>query len=224
MNIDWFHFIFALLLLWMPRQALRTGQFSKSRRAARHEPMKSREPGDSSVSFRTEFSKLRNYIDLFRAALGSVALLGGVEGIAPAVQAAGGAPMATVRLVQYGPLLILVIAVLIQSFRFEQRRGMFAPIFFLSGLSFGLCGVPVAGFALILIWSINLVLPNPATFLATYALLLVAFTTLFLGTKDKVPFAPAFLCFLPVLLSLLLGRPLVLFSKKVKPSGSSLAP
>src|SRR4051812_28600207 len=71
----------AICLLWLPRQWLRLGigTSRKSPRAAKSpvaDPWNAREPGDPSVSFAVEFRNLRNYVDLFRAAMGSLALFG----------------------------------------------------------------------------------------------------------------------------------------------------
>ena len=230
MVIDWAHFVFALILLWLPRPALRLGrvfQSGKRRRSDRtvfdRDPRSIREPGDKSVDFRTEFRKGRNYVDFFRAALGSVLLLGIVPVIDPAVQAAASAGAGAGQAVYGGRLLVLAIAVMIQSLRFDRRVTLFAPIFFVSGLAVGTCGLYAAGFALILIWTINLALPSPTAFLSVYPLVILVFGTLFLGVNTLLPLFTAVLSFLPVLVSLLIRRPLVLFAKKSR-SGSPLAP
>lgn len=228
MTIDWLHFFLALLLLWFPRQVLRRGgEVLRLRRRHRPSPMvdinpaKMREPGDPRVLFMVEIVKPRNYIDFFRATVGSVMLLGGFAGFEAAVRAADDAPGTTVQLVLYGRLLILAIAVMIQSFRFERKPTMFPPIFFLSGVALGLCGPFAAGFSLVLVWTINLTLPNPTAFLSVFALLVGGFGLLFLGTGNEQPFFAVALIFLPVLVSLLARRRLVLFTKKVKRTSSS---
>ena len=229
MTFDWFHLLFAILLLWLPRQVLRTGLqlFRRSHRSRRSfkdtNPARMREPGDPSVGFRTEFGKSRNYIDFLRAGLASVALIGGMPGIDAAITASAEADPATARLVLGLQLLILLIGVLIQAFRFEARVTLFPPIFYLTGLSLGLCGPTVALFAFLLVWTINMALPNPTMFLFIYSLLLAGFTALFRGLQSPVPYVMSALCFLPAFISLLIRRPLVLFSKKTKPAGTSPA-
>lgn len=181
-------------------------------------PEAERMPGDHSVWFRVEFAKLRNYIDFLRALAGGVALLGIADGLDPTFSALPDAPEATAQLVSFVPLALLLLGVLIQTFRFEGRTRLFPPIFYFSGLSFAFGGVYVGAFALILIWAVNLVLPSPLAFLSLYALLVAVFGCVFDGF-GLTPLFGAFLIFLPVLLSLLMRRPLVLFTKKVKPSG-----
>jgi hypothetical protein len=229
-TIDWVYLPIALFLLWLPRPALRLGGrvFRRRRRRGQAtsftpDPLQVREPGDKSVSFRTEFAKARNYIDLFRAALGSVALLGMPPGIEPALQAEANATHGAVLGVFYTNLALLVVAVLVQSFRLGGRVTMVAPIFFMAGLSIGLCGPYAAAFAFVLIWTINLTLPNPTGFLSVYALLILVFGLLFAGISSPLPLCAAILVFLPVLLSLLIRRPLVQFARKVKTGGSATA-
>lgn len=225
-NIDWLQLIPAIVLLWLPRQALRAGgrvfefQRRRRRRFIDTNPAKTRDPHDQSVSLRTEIGKMRNHIDFVRAGLGAVMLMGGVPGIDAAWQSAPAADPETVRWVVYGRIAVLAVAVLIQLFRFEHRPILFAPIFYLTGLSIGLSGFHAGGFALLLVWIINLVLPNAAAFLSVHALLIVVFGTLFLGLQNRLVLVNAGLVFLPVLVSLLGRRPLVQLSKKQKVAGS----
>ncbi|HVU24261.1 MAG TPA: hypothetical protein VHE13_09065 [Opitutus sp.] len=223
MITDTAHLVFALVLLWLPRPFLRVGRLWKRRRRHRSghpatdvNPKRIREPGDKSVDFRTEFAKGRNYVDFVRAALGSVLLLGLAPVISPAIEAAADADVGTGQRIYFARLAVLVIAVLIQSFRFDGRVTMFAPLFFVTGLAIGVCGLYAAGFALVLIWTINLALPNPTAFLSVYALVILVFGTLFLGVNTAAPLSTAALAFLPVLVSLLIRRPLVLFATKTR--------
>src|ERR1019366_7561688 len=107
------------------------------------------------------------------------------------------------------------VGLLIQTVRYERHRLLFfAPIFFLFGLSIGLCGVETAGFAFVLIWAVNPMLKNPQSFLSVYALLVGGFGWFFLDSENAPPIAALVFCFLPVLLSMLAQRPLVLFTRK----------
>src|SRR5476651_2689887 len=80
----------ALVLLCFPRQWMRLGLSFWNRKRRRsegatrreEEPWKTSEPGDPAVSFVGEFLKIRNYVDLFRSAAGSLAMFGGL-GIDP---------------------------------------------------------------------------------------------------------------------------------------------
>lgn len=219
MTIDWIQLFIALALLWLPRQVMRKGQRHHrhaSRSVRRARSVNDRQPGDFTVGFAEEFSKPRNYIDLVRGWLGSVALTGSVPGISPAIMPAEGAPEGQSKVVMAVIALILTIAVVIQACRLERRMSFYAPIFFLGGLSLGVCGPVVALFAWVLAWTVNLSLPNPMTFLLAYSGLIGAFSALFIGRGNLLAYAVAALCFLPGLVSLLARRPLVVFSKRAK--------
>ncbi len=229
-NIDWLHLLLAVALLWLPRQWLRFGKnvidfpHGSRRRALRDtNPAKSRDAGDVSVSFRAEATKLRNHVDFLRAALGSVLLLGTLPGREPLLRAIEGASKSTMHLAADLPLAILLVGVLVQTIRLENRVTLFPAIFYLGGLTFGLCGFYPALFALVLVWAINFALPSPAGFLSIHALLITTFGLLFQGVGDKLPFVAAGFLFLPVLLSLLMRRRLVLLTKRVKGPESGLA-
>jgi MFS family permease len=211
--------LLAITLLWFPRQWLRLGSVFKRRRSVEAsrkatEPWNNREPGDPRVNFGTEFSKFRNYLDLLRAAAGSLALSGGL-GFAPSLGVADGAPRNLAYAVMAVHALILLVGLLVQTVRYEKRRFTFYPaIFFIAGLSVGLCDPRSAAFAFALIWSINAAFGNAQAFLTGYAVLIALFGHLFSRLGDLSVIYAAFLCFLPVLLSLLANRPLVIFSRK----------
>jgi hypothetical protein len=223
--------LLALLLLWFPRQWLRLGAVLVKRRSrsagkiqSSQEPWNMREPGDLSVDFLTEFSKFRNYVDLIRAVAGSVCVVGGLH-VEPCLTLAPDANpgQATGLLVLKG--LMLLVALLIQTIRHEHRRFTFyPPIFFLGGLSMILCEPFGALFAFILIWAFNPVLRNAQGFLTVYAILMLAFGEYFSGWGDKSSMFAGFLCFLPVLLSLLAQRPLVIFARKGHHAGAAPPP
>ena len=211
--------LLAITLLWFPRQWLRLGSVFKRRRSAEahragKEPWNNREPGDPRVSFATEFSKFRNYVDLLRAAAGSLALAGGM-GLAPCLGVADGAPRNMTYVVMGVRALILLVGLLVQTVRYEKRRFTFYPaIFFIAGLSVGLCDPRSAAFAFALVWSINAAFGNAQAFLTAYAVLIGVFGHFFSRLGDLSVIYAGFLCFLPVLLSLLANRPLVIFSRK----------
>jgi len=116
-------------------------------------------------------------------------------------------------------IAILLVGVLIQCFRFEKRTGLFPPIFYLTGITIGVCGPGVAAFAIVLTWAINTALPGPTTFLSVYALLIGVFGALLQFADLEPIFIGVGLVFLPVLISLLSKRRLVHYSKKVKTGG-----
>lgn len=224
-KILWSQLAIALILLWFPRQWLRVGGHlfrSRHRRSEswspRDRPDLVREPGDNSIYFRIEFTKFRNYVDFFRAAVGGLAVVGGLMDVQPAVQASAAALPWQAVAVQYMSFALLMLGVLVQSFRFEKRASMFPPIFYLSGLTLGLCGFDAAGFAVVMTWAINSTLPGPTSFLTIYALLVGIFGYLLRDDNVVVAFA-AGLVFLPVLISLLAKKRLVHFAKKVKAGG-----
>lgn len=218
MTVDVPIFVVALLLLWFPRRWMRRGvAFLRRRRrsaeSARTEPWKNREPGDPHVNF-GEFSKFRNYLDLLRAGAGSLMIWGGL-GLPTSVAIPEGASRTVALQTMAVRVVVLLIGLLLQTVRYEKQHVTFyPPIFFLAGLSLALCDVRTAGFAFVLIWAINSALPNAQAFLTVYAVLLMVFGYFFhRGLNLSVIYA-GFLCFLPVLLSLLAKRQLMSFTRK----------
>lgn len=214
--------LIAIVLLWFPRQWMRQGLSFWNRRKRRsegavrreEEPWHVHEPGNPAVRFSAEAAKLRNYVDVLRAAAGSVAILGGFR-LEPCLSVAPGAAGVVAHEVLALKIAILLAGLLIQTVRYERERLLFfAPIFFLFGLSFGLCGIKGALFAFAMIWAVNPMLKNPQGFLTVYAIVMAVFGAFFLGWGNKLPLVAFVLCFLPVLLSLLAQRPLVLFSRR----------
>jgi hypothetical protein len=213
--------ILAALLLWFPRQWMRFGAawLKKRRRrteggAPAGESWKAREPGDPRVSFGNEFSKFRNYLDLLRAGAGSLALFGGL-GIPPSISFAAGAPRGVVWQTVIIRALILLVGIMVQTMRYERNKVTFyPPIFYLAGVSVGLCDIRGAAFAFVLVWAFNPMFGNAQAFLTVYAVLMVAFGHFFAGGGDLSAAYAGFLAFVPVLLSLLTNRPLTVFTRK----------
>jgi len=223
--------LFALILLWIPRQWMRMGFSILNQHSHRREPSaptsaepwKAREPGDPAVGIAEEFSKPRNYVDLFRGAVGGLAVMGGL-GIAPCLSPGAGASRSVEQALLAVQLGILLVGLLVQTVRHERQRFLFfAPIFFLFGLSVGLCGLKGALFAFAMVWAIHPMVRNPEGFLTVYAVLMGLFGGFFLGFGNPLAIAAAGLCFLPVVLSLLAQRPLVVFSRKpVRTGGTTM--
>jgi hypothetical protein len=111
--------------------------------------------------------------------------------------------------------LITLVAVVIQSIRYQKVKvSFFPPIFFLGGLAVGTVGYQAAGFAFIGIWAVNAGISNAQGFLFVFALLLLGFGMLFNGWRSIPSAAMALAAFLPVLLSLMVRRPLMIFTRK----------
>jgi len=115
---------------------------------------------------------------------------------------------------------IFIGAILIQMIRWDGRLSLFAPIFFLMGLTVGVCSWQVALFATVLVWALNGALPNPEAFLFVQAIVLAGFSFLFLGTITLLTLLGAALVFLPVVISLLTKERLMLKTKRPRPTGS----
>jgi hypothetical protein len=213
--------LIALGLLYFPRQWLRWGKrVLKSEHKSRNrdqndfDPSGRREMGDPAVVLKDEFAKVRNYVDLLRGLAGSAVIVG-TPYTASCFAIAAGAPANTAKIVLGLKCAILLGAMLVQLIRIERKVTLFAPIFFLSGVTFGLCGAPAAGFAFLLIWTINFGLPNPTAFLGVHAVLIGLFSVLFNGVGNPLLTITAFLClFVPVLVSLMSQRPLMLFNRR----------
>lgn len=210
------YFLLGIALLWFPRRWMRFGLvFGRRKRKSRRddEPWMLREHGDPRLNFWREFRKPRNYFDFFRAAAGGLAIIGG-EHIAPSLPLpAEGGDFST--MVMLAAMLILLIGILIQTYRNENgRMAFFAPIFYLAGLSVCLVGSWGAVFAFILIWALNPLFGNPQAFLAVYGVVVTVFGVALRDVSIERPIAALGFCLLPVLLSLMTGRPLIVYSRK----------
>jgi hypothetical protein len=219
MNVHLPLLLLAIALLWFPRQWLRLGATLLTRRRRRppgrgQEPWNTREPGDPRVNTRKEFGRFRNYVDLLRGAAGALLLSGGF-GFASCLQAAPGASRTIFYQVLALRAAILLVGLLIQTLRWNKERlTFFPPIFYLAGLSFGMLKPWAALAAFLLIWAFNAGIGNAQGFLTIYAILMMVFGSVFAGGRDNSAMYVSFLCFLPVLLSLLCNRPLVVLSRK----------
>lgn len=229
MSIDLPYFILALLVLWFPRQWLRLGRgatrrlrwLRRSRRRSA-EQLRTREPGEVRLTAAEEFAKPRNYIDFLRAFVGGLLLVGhGEWEIVAAIryEATGTAVDAAASLagLDYLRMALLFVGVLIQFLRFEGRLTFYAPIFYLGGLGFALCGIDAGLFAFAVGWTLNTAAPLlPGGFLSLYALLVFMLGLLFRGLGDSYVVFMGAVSFLPVLVSLLARRSLAIFVKRMK--------
>lgn len=219
MIVNWPLLLFAIALLWIPRQVLRQGAtFVRSRKRVKKSslsPKEQREKGDPRVDSKAEFAKFRNYVDLFRAAAGSLAFVGVAGVVEPCITLPKGTSATTVYVVIGLRFLILLIGLLLQTLRREHHKITFYPaIFYITGLTVGMCGYQAALFAFVLIWAMNPIFGNAQAFLFIYAVLIVVFGHFF-GRNSMLSIVSAgFLCFLPALLSLLANRPLVIFGRR----------
>jgi hypothetical protein len=221
MKILTLQFVLALVVLFFPRNALRAGGNLLRRKRRRSggserilEPWKDREPGDPRIAPAMEFLKPRNYLDLVRAAAGGVALWGGFY-VPPALAADPAAGGRMPLLVLGLKCLLTLLAVVVQAVRYEKVKvSFFPPIFFLGGLAVGVIGYQAAAFAFVGIWVVNAGISNAQGFLAVYALLLLGFGLLFNGWRSIPAVAMALTAFFPVLLSLMVRRPLMIFTRK----------
>ena len=110
---------------------------------------------------------------------------------------------------------ILLVAVFVQAIRFEGKLSFFAPIFFFAGMSVGLCGPFSALFALVLVLAINPIIPNPRVFIFAYTALLLPLVYFFEGSMRYMLLNVTLLT-LPLVVSLLANRSMVLYAKKAK--------
>lgn len=219
--IDYRLLLIALGLLYFPRQWLRWGKRRplKSERLSRRgdsndfDPSKRREMGDPAVVFKDEFTKPRNYVDLFRAAVGSAVIVGTAYTASCFTVAVDAAPGAG-RLVLALKCAILSGAMVVQLVRYQRRLTLFAPIFFVSGLTFGLCGLPAAGFAFVLMWALNLMLPSASAFLTAHAVVVGIFGAVFDGMTNILVMVAVLCLFGPVLISMLTRRSLQTFHRR----------
>lgn len=228
MTIDYPSFCLALVLLCFPRQWLRFGRKAthflhwSRRSSARSSGLNQvREPGEARLNLRDEFTKTRNYIDFFRALTGGLLLVGnkgwGIDSCFT-IDPDPSAQTSVENLSAYLHMAFFLVGVLIQFLRFERKITFYAPVFYLGGVGFALCGIEAGVMAFVAGWTINSAAPlSPAGFLSLYALLVYMLGLLFRGVSDVYVIFAGAVSFLPVLVSLLARRSLALFVKRVKP-------
>lgn len=208
-----------LILLWTPRSWLRLGKSERSSKKQRSKhkqhggPNRDRLPGDQSLWVGEEFGRRRNWIDLLRAIAGGFAVMTVVPNLVHAVVGVHDASLGQVILGTQAGLLLT--AVLLQMLRVEERFTLSPPIFFVLGLAFPVVGTKAALIGFFAVWAINVVLPNPATFLATYGAG-IAILSVFLGQGPKRGVLMAGLAFFPPLVAVLFRRRLAQYRKKTK--------
>ncbi len=209
MIVNYWILPFALLLLTFPRQWLRLGGKVIGRNAPRQSslPAVERDARDLSLKLKAEFVKVRNWVDLARAAAGSLAINYGCFSVAP-----GEAKIVASQILGLKAVL-LVLAVVVQTIRIEQRLQLSAPVFFILGLSFGLIGWPAALFACVAVWTFNQVIPTAAVFLAVFAGIELCFGLLLARGQYLYIILSAVLAFLPLIISGLSRRSLVRLNK-----------
>jgi membrane-associated HD superfamily phosphohydrolase len=205
---------FALVLLWFPRPWFRFGAKVVSLSSRKPVDKNLRDSNDASLQLMDELPNPRNWVDLFRA------LAGGIAVMMFCFERVRGAPKGTAEIIFIIQCAILVIALFVQTTRnFQQRVTLVAPIFFIFGLSFGLIGWQAALFACVTIWVVNLLLPSAGIFLMVFAVLEVVFAKLLargFHAHTRTLILAAMLTFIPVLLSAMMNRRLVKLNKKTR--------
>lgn len=206
MNLAIAEFAGGCALLWFPRgwiQGLRARLKGRRRRRSATrigDPWKAGGPGEKGFKAAVEFSKVDNYLDTFRAAAGTALLWGGWG--FPRSELGGGRAVALV-------ISMFLVGVVAQTVRLSAFKvSLFPPVFYLAGVVLGLAGWQPALFSFAITWSLTAILPNPQVFLFALSVFTYAFGAMFLGPLRLNVISSALLVFLPLLLSLLLNRPL----------------
>lgn len=201
MSIHYPFLFFSLLLLWFPRGWLRHGWRVTPKPPRRINQAKvERDPYERGVKLLTEATKSRNWVDLFRGAVGAY----GVTAIAitpPADRVLAHTPTLSVQ------MAILGVAVFIQMVRLEGRFSLFAPIFFLQGIAFGVGGPLVGILAMIGCWALSPMLPGPGAVLFVQGAVALVLG-LFLHDKEEphLFLIMAGVTWMPVLLAILFQK------------------
>ncbi|GAB5562121.1 MAG: hypothetical protein SynsKO_37680 [Synoicihabitans sp.] len=213
MSRDIIFLLIGLALLWTPRSALRLGKPRKKRTSMKTSggPIKDRLPGDHSLWVNEEVSRLRNWLDFGRALGGSIAIITLVPVFVDQIIGVDG--VSNTGVVFATQSVIFLAAVLIQMIRIEERLTLFPPIFFVLGLSYAIVGWKASLIGFFAIWAINLVLPNPALFMAVYGVLMIGLSVFF-GAGVRAAGLLAMLSIGPPLIAVLSGKRLVQFKKK----------
>lgn len=209
MSVDYWILPFALLLLGFPRQWLRLGKKVIRSSAPRNpgQPVLERDAHGSLIRLKSDISKVRNWVDLARAATGAVAVNYACFAVEPGTGKSVEPKIFALKSV------LLVIAVLVQSIRIESRVRLVTPLFFILGLSIGLIGLLPALFAFVTVWTFSREIPNAGGFLFAIGSLQIAFGWLLARGPFINLFLSAALAILPFLLSGMLKQPLVWLNK-----------
>lgn len=210
MTVHWHYLALALITLWFPRQWLRLGKLQKRKSRKERETLErfnqdgAKDPEDKSVKLAKELRKPRNYIDFFRALVGSYCLwhfaFETTKDVGSTIPFLACAAIST-------------IAVVIQSVRWRERITFFAGVFFYAGFSAGLGNSYPGALAFLLVCAVNPVIPNPRLFVVAYALLLAPFNYMLGDDQRLAGFNTALLLLVP-LWSVLINRPMVIFMRK----------
>ena len=217
MTRDIIFLLLGLVLLFTPRGWLRLGKSEggskRKKRVFTGGPNRDRMPGDNSVWASEEFARRRNWLDMLRGLAGGYAVMTTVPVVLNALIGVPGASLGNVIFGTQGGIFLGAIAV--QMVRLEERVTLFPPLFFVLGLSFPVVGVLAALIAFFTVWAINIVLPNPASFMAAYGGG-IAILSVFIGYGPKRGALMAALSLFPPVVSVLMGRRLAAFRKRTK--------
>jgi hypothetical protein len=208
LEVHWLYLLTGLALLLYPRQWMRFGKWRKKRRKERETADRfaqdgANDPSDKSVRLGRELRALRNYLDFFRALAGGMA----VWQFSFVFDPTDKWPVLGLK------VALTLLAVTVQVTRFRERITFFAAIFFFAGLSIGMGNYVSGSLAFLLTCTINPVIPNPRVFVSAYGLLLLPFNY-FLGGDRNLVVVNSVLILLGPLVSLLLKRPMVVFTRK----------
>jgi hypothetical protein len=208
--------LIGLVLLWLPRGWLRLGKptATRKRRPNRDEEVeRQRQPSDHSLWIGDEFSRIRNWLDLFRGMAGAFAVVTTLPELITQLLAVTGASGDQLALGLFGG--IFVAATTIQMIRMEERLSLTPPIFFLAGVSFAVVGPQTALIAFVAIWAINTALPNPSIFMSVYATMVIILGIVLGAGKMETLLMSGLLIF-PPFIAILFKRRLAQFKKRSK--------
>lgn len=202
---------FSLLLLWFPRNWLRHGARVTPKPPRRYNvPKPERDPYERTVHPMEEAAKSRNWVDWCRAAAGAYGVAAvaftppeGTLGVhAPTAAWQGG---------------VFFFATFIQMVRIETRLSLFAPIFFLQGMTFGVAGWLVGLLSMLGSLALTPVLPGPGAVLFVQGGLALSLGMLLQKAAPANLMVLAGVIWLPVLVSVLFKKRLsASFDKRLK--------
>lgn len=195
-------------MLLFPRQMFRWGPRFGKRRARPVDETFERDRRDLSVRLGEECGKGRNWFDFFRALAGGLALFQ-MAVILPPEPTTFDLWMACIVL---SPILIL--AIIVQTVRKEDRVILFPPLFFMMGLSIPVIGAIPATIAIVAIAALNLGLPSPSMFLVVFGAICGGLDVLFDPDDWRYSIVIFIVSIVPVLISLMTRRRLVTISRR----------
>ncbi len=199
-TVHYLYLAVSILLLWVPRNWLRLGlRLTPKPERVYNAAKVERDPMDRTPKPITEAGKTRNWVDFFRATIGTAAIMW--TAILPP-EGHAGVDHVTLG-IQMG---IIFVSVCVQMVRFEGRFSLFAPIFFIQGACFGMAGFLPGLFSMLIAWGLSPVLPSAGAILFVHGACILSFGLLLQDVTPALLFYAAGITWFPMVFAVLIQK------------------